>query len=98
MNNIFLNLLSIGVNGAVHSTTLSAEDLAVIAQQNHEKLAWIIGMLVVIAGILYFVFAHSKVKEKLAKKRKASQINKKQNENKNELERLHKIKEKNKRK
>lgn len=98
MINNFLNLLAIGVNGAVHSTTMSEEELAALAAQNHEKLAWIIGMLAVIAGILYFVFAHSKVKAKLAKRREDLKLKKGQEKTQQELDRLHKIKEKNKRK
>lgn len=98
MINEYLTQLAIGVNGAVHSTTLSEEQAAALAQANQERAMWIVALLAILAGVLYFAFAHSKVKEKI-KKSKNKRAEKKEIEKRTqEMERLHRNKNKNKRK
>jgi flagellar biosynthesis protein FlhB len=94
----FLHILGLNVDGEVHSTTMSPEQAAAIAMEHQNKLIWIIALLVILAGILYFTFAHSKVRENIKHRHEVRASHKNSSNRASELERLHEIKAKNKRK
>lgn len=91
-----LNNKLLAISSSTQTLSKSTENLNPL--ENREMLIWIIALILIIAVCVIIGLFGPKIKSNITKKKEMAAIKKSEKERNAELERLHKIKEKNKRK